>query len=194
MAQYVTPAELAQHLNMPSTPSPAQTDMLTRAIEAASAQIDGVCGRTFSAVSEVRYFTAMTPVIADVGYVSTIELLDLDTIGDLTYASPLLVTDYVITDPRGRRYIQLTSTASTTLPLQPNGIRITGIFGEVTVPPDVKMATMLQAARLWKRKDAVFGEIAGENGYMRIKDWFDMDARQLLKDGGWIAPRRMVIA
>lgn len=192
-AQYVTPVELGQHLNM-RNPDAGQTEMLTRAIEAASAQIDGVCGRSFAAVPETRYFTALTAAILDVGYASAIDLIEVDSFGDYSYGSPLPISAYFMTDSLGRRYVQLNSTAVDTFPLHTNGVRVAGLFGEAAVPPDVKMAAMLQAARLWKRKDAIFGEIAGENGYMRIREWFDMDARQLLKDGGWIAPRRMVIA
>jgi len=194
MPQYVSPAELSQHLNMRPPLDVTQTEMLTRAIETASAQIDGLCGRTFVAVPETRYFTALTPTIVDVGYVTTITSIDLDTTGDYTYGTPLDPDDYFLTDPRGRRYLQLKNTAVETLPLGLNLIRIVALFGETTPPPDIKMATMLQAARLWKRKDAVFGEIAGEVGYMRIRDWFDMDAREILKNGGWIAPRRLVFA
>lgn len=194
MPQYVTPAELAAHLNMMTTPNPTQTQMLTDAIEAASKQIDGLCGRTFEATPEVRYFTALTPTIVEVGYPSTIIAIDLDDFNDYSYGTPLVDTDYFLTDTRGRRYLQLKSTAFSTLPLTLNAIRINAVFGETSVPPDIKMATKLQSARLWKRKDAVFGEIAGEVGYMRIRDWFDMDAREILKNGGWIAPRRLVIS
>lgn len=194
MAQYVSPAELAQHLNMRSALDETQTALLTRAVEAASAQIDGVCGRTFAATSEGRYFTALTTAILDVGYMSRIDMIELDTLGDYSYGSPLSVLEYGFTDPRGRRYIQLKTNATLTFPLHVQGVRVTGLFGEATPPADIKMATMLQAARLWKRKDAVFGEIAGQNGYMRIQEWFDMDARQLLRDGGWIAARKLVIS
>jgi hypothetical protein len=193
MAQYVTPTELAQHLNM-RTPDATHVEMLTRAIEAASAQIDGICGRTFMAVSEVRYLTALTATTIDLGYVSEIELIDIDATNDYTYGTPLLAEHYFLTDTRGRRYLQLKSTALDSFPLTTNAVRVTGLFGEEAPPPDVKMATMLQAARLWKRKDAVFGEISNQYGNMRIASGFDQDARQLLKDGGWIAARRLVIA
>lgn len=193
MPQYVTPAELGQHLNM-RNPDDVQTEMLTRAIEAASVQIDGICGRTFDAVPEVRYFTALTVNAVDLGYVTTITSIGIDSLGDYSYSSPLLPANYFLTDTRGRRYLQLKDTALENFPLTLNAIQVTGTFGEATPPADIKMATMLQAARLWKRKDAVFGEINNQMGYMRIASTFDLDAKQLLKDGGWVASRRLVIA
>lgn len=194
---YVTVAELADQVNSVSSGSltASQTAQFTRAIQTAMAQIDGLCGRSFEASPSVRQFAPMNATLVAIGYATDITSIDLDLDGDFIYETNVPITDYDITiDTKKQRYIQLRTTALNTFTVGSNSIQVAATFGEAAVPPEISEACILQAARLWKRKDAVFGDIRGDQGYMAVPGSFDKDARQILADTGWLKPKSMVIA
>lgn len=180
---YATVDQLAKHLSLPLPVSAENQERMARALSAVSKQIDGMTGRTFNATSEQRIITAISSSIVTLGYVSTISSVDIDLDGDYIYETNVPASQYFI-EGTTKKYLVLRATALNTFPLTIGSVSITGVFGELTVPIGVEMACLLQAARLWKRSDAVFGEIRSDNGFMRIRDDFDADAKRLLRDLG----------
>lgn len=116
------------------------------AVVTASRFIDGYCNRTFIAAggSETRKFTAVAK--------DWITIDDAVTISAVTVNGTAIVlgTDYSQPTPSGWPYTILR--ALTSANLFPRGTRdavaVTGTFGWPAVPPEVKVATKILAARL----------------------------------------------
>jgi hypothetical protein len=65
----------------------------------------------------------------------------------------------------------------------PIGVKVTGKFGWQAVPSKVKTACLIQAERLFKRKDAPFGVIgSAEMGQLQVIPKLDPDFYILLED------------
>jgi len=168
---------------------------LTRAIQTAMAQIDGLCGRSFETTTQARFFDPLTPTILDIGWASQVSSVDIDVDADFVYETNVPANEWTIsTDAKSRRFIQLLTTATVSFPMGQGTVQVTGIFGEIDAPPEVEQATLLQSARLWKRADAIFAEIRSENGLMRLTSDFDLDAKRILSDAGWLRTRNIVMA
>lgn len=60
----------------------------------------------------------------------------------------------------GKPWTHLVMRAGVSLPCRARGIRVTGNWGWMAVPDTIKQATLMQANRLLKRRDAAFG-VAG---------------------------------
>jgi hypothetical protein len=61
-------------------------------------------------------------------------------------------------------------------------VRVTGVWGWSSVPSAVKAATIIQAARLFKRNDSPNGVIGfGDLGVTRVSNILDPDVRMLLE-------------
>lgn len=200
---YATVNELQSFMQDGTTSS---TTELALAIETASRSVDRICNRQFGLVAapEARYYTAeyhrdsyrtsawefyqfpssttqpsWTVSIDDLMTVTGL-LVDVDNDGDNTYESS--ITDYALTPINaavsGRPWTRL-EIRSTSL-VRPNGrlhgVRVTAKYGWSAVPDTVKMATLIQASRLFARRAAPFG-LAGnpEVGQMRLLERLDPD-------------------
>lgn len=192
MAQYATAAQLAEHLGV-AVRAGSQENLYDRALQAASRQIDGLCGRTFDATESAVLLTPLSSTIVKIGPARAISELAIDTDGDGIYDTVIPSEHYYIVGTTSQ-YITLNALATASFPLSTYSVRLTAIQGETVPPPEVVLATLLQAARLYKRKDAVLGDIQGDNGPMRIQGNFDQDAKQLLQNCGWLRSRGMVMA
>jgi len=192
VVSYASVDELASHLNALNL-STDQQRYFQVCLNTASRQIDGRCDISFSAASEARYFTPASSGMLKLGYATDVTAIDLDLDGDGVYETPLLTSDYQLIGEGQSTYIILRSTSSNTFLVSPQSIQVTARFGTEDVPDEVKMATILQAARLVKRRDAVFGVIANDAGMARINSDFDPDAKQILSDAGYLKARRRVI-
>ena len=196
-AIYATRAQLKADLGMPSAADAVQDPMLDIALAAAAAAIRSACQRDFSTpsgVSEARYFPLF-------GYAPPyIEIDDLvDSTGlaiafdDGTGTWPTSITTTYDLLPlnaptKGRPYNHISFRAQTGQP----GYRLTGPIAEVTsarwgwpsIPAAVTQANLIQASRLYKRKDSPFG-IAGspaEGNILRLLAKLDPDVQLLLAD------------
>lgn len=168
---YCTSVELKAYERIPDTDDDAQVAL---AISAASRAVDRTANRQFGLVAsaEDRYYTPRWDRrrcrwVVDIDDVQTavglLVFADLDGSGD--YATAL--TDYVALKPVNAAVEAKPWTQMVVLPTSPvspcadeDSVAVTAKFGWTTVPTPVKQATLLQASRFLKRKDAPFG-VAG---------------------------------
>lgn len=143
---------------------------LERAVEAASRQIDGWCGRRFyeDDAETDRYFTAQSwdtvifkgdPTSVDATSITTVAL---DTSGNGSYVD--LPSSAWTEGPKsaaaaGLPYTFIRALSGRTFPKEAeDGVKVTGTFGWASVPAEVQEACILQAERIFKRiKEAPFG-------------------------------------
>jgi hypothetical protein len=59
-------------------------------------------------------------------------------------------------------------------------VRVQGVFGFDTIPDEVSYATIIQASKLYKRKDSPLGVISGEYGAMRVGVRLDPQVTELV--------------
>lgn len=215
---YATLDQLKTYVGIP-TADTADDQTLQQALDAASGQIEAWCDRIFRAdqTPTTRYYNTwpagnfqpgrffgswtgyvdIDPLSATTGLV-----VKTDDAADGTYATTwTLDTDYRLepvnatlkVPPQpwtrlvamGRRYFPK-------LYYRP-GVQVTGTFGwPGSAPAEVIEATLIQASRLWKRKDAPFG-VAGSVEFgseIRLLNELDRDAQNLLakyRRSWWVA-------
>lgn len=174
---------------------------LQLALSGACRSIDGHCGRQFGqeATAVARYYTAAWDLdraryvvaIDDLATTTNLAVAVADTEG--AYDRALTVdTDYAL-QPRnavadGRPWTLLVANSATTLPCGEDAIRVTARFGWTAVPDAIEQAALIQATRLFRRKDSPFG-VAGspETGSeLRLLARLDPDVALL------VAPYRRV--
>jgi hypothetical protein len=168
---------------------------LTRAIAAASRQIDQYCGRRFWQDPDpvARRFR---PDSAGVVYVDDISTSDdlivaVDDSATGVYGTTLTVDSDFFLEPfnasssipvRPYEEIHIGDTSQAYFPSFRNAsVQITARWGWPAVPDDICKATCLQAAQLFKSKDAVFGVAAfGEFGPLRVRSALNPIAEGLI--------------
>lgn len=204
--QYVDKADLKAYLGLSGSGQDANID---NAINGASRLIDAFCGRHFYQDNAVRteYYTPTNFVEISVNDISTTTglIVKLDTTDNGTYDTTLTInTDFVLlpVNPRinkiadGNTYyfpytdIQILPTRSSERfdPLIKNNISVTAKFGFTVIPEAIAQATLIQATRLWKRKDTPFNVFGNEQtGTQELFSKFDPDAKELIK--GYIKHR-----
>lgn len=192
----------------PAPPDPDDA-LMALALIGASRAIDRATMRTFRAAAAgatARYFTADKAYPSRLGgpfYVSwqpydfthaQVPISDLmtttdlevafDTAGDRTYSTA--VTDYwpapTNAADEGNPWTLLVFGSSIVPPVHQEGIRVTAKWGWTAIPEAVTYATMLQAASMFKRRDAPFG-IAGSpdmGNEMRLLAKLDPDVMNLI--------------
>lgn len=189
---YATRAQLKLALGATATDNDALLDM---ALGAASAAVRSACQRDFSlatGISESRYFqlgSYLPPSIEIDDLVDGTGLAIAFDDGSGTY--PTSVTTAYDLRPLNApvRGFPYTSLVFRTWPLSP-AWRWTGPLAKVTsarwgwpaIPQAVTQATIIQASRLYKRKDSPFG-IAGspaEGNILRLLAKLDPDVQLLL--------------
>lgn len=176
---YATVADLKARLDITSTD---QDTVLEQVIEAASRQVDGWCGRPFAADPSIRVLTADAwdlLILPDELHAVTSIAFDRD--GDGVYETPWPVTD-IDMQPYPGPYQVVRPRNGKAFPTHRYAVQITGVWGfGGDVPAPIREATLLQAARLFKRKDAPFG-VAGsaEHGQLMTITSIDPDVKQLI--------------
>lgn len=185
-------------------PDSADDVALEIAINAASRQIDGYCGQRFYSDTDAvaRYFYVVDGQrvrldqedVAGIGTVDGDFEVKADIDGDGVYETTLTRDVDFILGPVNAA-LQTPAAAYDELVLGLNGgtvsslplstgrptLKITAIWGWPAVPDDIKQACLLQAAQLWKSKDAVFGVASfGEFGALRVRSAMNPIAEGLL--------------
>jgi uncharacterized phiE125 gp8 family phage protein len=160
---YVTAADLKAYLRISDVVDDAQVAL---AITAASRAVDRCTNRQFGLVAapEARVYTARWD--SDRGrYV--IDIDDLMTVTGLSITGENGVIDVFAKQPGNANLAGVPWTrlvvdpASANLPtLKEDGVTVTARYGWTTVPVAVQQATLLQASRLFTRRNAPFG-VAG---------------------------------
>ncbi len=195
-AGYATRTELQQRLGITTLTSSDEV-RIDAAVEAASRAIDAHCAGYADALmfvlnsstTSTRTYYAADPytVVVDVftsaGSVVLATDDDDDGTAEITWAS----TDYVLEPLNaaalGKPFRTIRAVESRNFPqgLRP-GVSLTAVFGYGTVvPAPVKEATLIKAARIYRRADTPEGIATGESfGAIRISSREDPDVLMLL--------------
>lgn len=186
---YCTLAELKASLQIDD---PNDNAALEVAIATASRMVDDYTGRFFykdgtSLAPATRYYTPESAwVLPTDDFVSISEIASDDNF-NRTYDSVWTATDSMfepVNNPsRGWPMTRILAVGSYIFPFTlPQSVRVKGIFGWSAIPYEVNMATMIQASRLFVRRQSPFG-IAGspEMGTVRLSARLDADVEALLR-------------
>lgn len=177
---YVTAADLKAYVRISDTTDDVQ---IALAITAASRAVDRNCNRQFGLVAapETRTYTAAWDKDR-CKYVVQID--DLMTVTGLTISTDAAVTDYSLqpsnADVKGEPWTRVVLNAGGTL--TEDGVTVTAKYGWTTVPVAIQQATLLQASRLFTRRQAPFG-VAGSvelGSEMRLLAKVDPDVAVVL--------------
>ena len=193
---YATLAELKTALNITDNVDDSRLEL---AIETASREIDNFTGRYFyNSGTATRYFAADDYVNTAIDDLITITSLETASNLDKTFDVTWTAADYqleplngVVGGLTGWPYTRIRAVNVLLFPkYQDRGlVKIVGTWGWTAVPTAIKTATLLQAARIFKRADAPFGAAGyGDVGIIRVSASIDPDVRQA------IAPYRVMRA
>jgi hypothetical protein len=144
-------------------------------IESASRAIDQKTNRQFGQVAapEARYYTAkyhrdLCRWVIDTDDLMTITglVVAVDDDGDGTYSD--VITAYDLTPinaaPIGRPWtrVEVKNNSAITPRGRHNGVKVTARYGWSAVPEAIQLGTMIQAARLFARRDASVGALSSK--------------------------------
>jgi len=191
---YCTLAEIEAWTNVDQgTPTANDESQLELAVMAASRAIDRHCGRYFwnqTATTRIltpkNAYSLMTPDLVSVTTLKTDE--DGDGVYEVTWAA----SDYVLAPVNNavaypvRPYweIQVAYNGRYVFLNLPQSVQIVGVWGWAAVPAAVKQATLIQAARYFRRKDSPYGVAGSANiaAPATMSGQLDVDVQDLLID------------
>lgn len=187
---YVTLAELKAWLTITDT---TDDTLLENACTTASRLVDLYCRRRFYAATETHYFTPRDPLSLLTPDLLTVTTLKQDNDGDGVYEEVWTSTDDYLLRPREAASavppgpfwevsVRPSSSRSFAVGV-PDNIEIVGSWGySASTPEPIRDATRIQAARLFRRKDSIFGVAGtGELGQLvMLKGTMDPDATIIL--------------
>lgn len=162
---YTSASDLKAYLRIDDTLDDAQVGL---AIAAASRAVDRHCNRQFGLLDApaartytARYDRGRGRWILPIDDLMTTTGLAVQTVTDTITDT---ITDWSLQPGNAaadaRPWTRLVVTDAPFPTADENGVTVTARWGWTTVPPAVQQATLLQASRLLKRRDAPFG-IAG---------------------------------
>jgi hypothetical protein len=161
---YAGTNELKAYLQITDTDD---DDLLELALEAAAEVINAYTGRRFdAAAAETRYYMTDETGFIYVDDLVSVTTLKTDEDADGVYEVTWATSDYLLypynAAAYGRPYTQIRRTPDGDYYFPRGGryVQIVGTFGYSGVPAAVKQACILLAAKLYKRRDAIFG-VAG---------------------------------
>lgn len=183
---YVSIERLKSFLDMAAADDADEPDLEAVLVDASRA-VDEFTRRRFYTATETRRFTADSRDVLFLGLtkdlvsVTTIKTDDND---DGAFETTWDAADYALRPFNavvdGKPYQSIQTRNGKMFPRHSEGVEIAGTFGYPVVPPQVQRATLLWAARLFGRKDTLFGLAApNEFGPTRIT-WNDRDVATLL--------------
>jgi hypothetical protein len=186
---YATLAEIKDAIRIPSADT-IDNSMLEIAVESASRMIDAECDRNFySSGTATRDFVPTDAHTVDTDDLTQINSVRLDDQGDLSFAITLASSDFQA-EPVNQRVsgnafpiYRLRMIGDFLLPIwgQQATVRIEGIYGFTPAPIQIKQATLIQAARIFKRADSPLGVAGfGDMGAIRVGK-VDPDVAQLIR-------------
>lgn len=196
VTDYCTVAELNEYLLGTGKTQALQAGNFAAAVSSASRFVDRYCGRRFyvdDAVS-ARVFTAdhyTEILVPDIATATDLVLKtdeDVDgvyetvwQIGSFTGAGFRLWPYNAAADVEMLEPFTRIRAIATAFPIGELAVEVTALWGWPAVPADVHQATLLQAARFWKRKDATLGVGgAAETGFFELRKSLDVDVKNLL--------------
>ena len=186
---YATLAELNSALGINDNVDDVRLEL---AVETASREIDQFCGRVFyNAGTATRLFAADTEWLTAIDDLITLTKLETSGDADGVFDQEWAATDYqleplngVVGGTSGWPKTKIRAVGGILFPelWRRATIRITGTWGWAAVPTAIKTATLLQAARIFKRADAPFGAAGfSDIGIIRVTNAIDPDVRQAIE-------------
>jgi hypothetical protein len=187
---YITLSELRGEIGITVASDTTDDARLEAAIEAASRAIDNETGRHFylDATASARYYTAEDGDylrVDDIGTATGL-IVQTDDDDDRDYDYTWASTDYdtepenAIADSRPITALRITPLGQYVFPRNRRGCKITAKWGWPAIPDVIRTATMIEAFRLYKRRDAPFGVMGSvETGQMTIPA-LDPDVKRLI--------------
>lgn len=183
---YASAAELA-HFMAQAQVHDVDDAELSLAVETASRSVDRACNRQFGTLdtAEPRFYTAQFDrhrrrwVIDTDDFATTddfvVETAALQSYSPITDCLPAPINAVA----GGKVWTQVVvNPASTVVPTTAeHGVRVTAKFGWPEVPPSIKLATLIQASRLFSRRKAPFGILGSieTGGELRLLERLDVD-------------------
>lgn len=162
-------------------------DLLDKAINAASRGVDKCTRRHFYQVTETRYFSPVTRTFIDLGSYNdlvSVTTLATDNDGDGIYETEWDAADYGLfprnpaAAPEPRPYRSVSAANPALRFTDPTSIE--GVWGWPEIPDMIHEGTLLQAARLFKRREAPEG-VVGLNMFGTVRmGRLDPDVRKLV--------------
>ena len=163
--------------------------LLEIAVESASRLIDGYTGRYFyNGGTATRNYAASDSWIVYIDDVQSVsEVASTDEVGG-TYTT-WTANDYQLEPLNGfsggmtQPYTSIRAVNQYVWPFLADRalVKITGVWGWASVPIAVKQATILQAARIFKRNDSPLGVAGfGDMGVVRVGARLDPDVQHLV--------------
>lgn len=195
---YVTTTDLKSYLRITGAADDAQLQL---AVTSASRAVDSTTYRQFGqvAAAEARTYTARWDGSICRWVIVVDDLMDATGLTVVIEAGPITLfsKNPANAAQRGRPWTRIVVSDDSTV--KPKGeageVTVTGKWGWTAVPDTVKQATLLQASRFFKRRDAPFG-IAGSpdtGSEMRLLAKVDPDVAVALKPYiRWLRVRQMV--
>lgn len=189
----ITSSDLKTHLGI--SDSTDDTTIAT-AVAAANQAVTNWCGRTFdtttSSSASERVYRPKSPTLTITDDFHTTDglVVKVDAGDDGVYESTLtLNTDYFVEPLNGRedgRAVPYRRIRGVEWVFSPENqfanVQVKAAWGWASVPDDVKLATLIKAARLFKRKNSPEGILGGfaDFGALRITNREDPDVVMLL--------------
>lgn len=203
MARYVPVDDLKRHLSVTSSDWDVK---LGETLDAVKAWIDAYCCRSFDQTTEERLFDTENRRVLTLGVrndLVSVDTLATDTNGDGTHDTTWATSDYQLlpinpTGPEQRPYSEVRAVGSNLFPSptwtgRRGLVSVTGTWGWPEVPEPVREATLIQAARVFKRREAPEGVLGFDQfGTVRVSGRPDPDVQQQLAD--YIHPRAVMVA
>lgn len=188
---YVTAEELEAELRITDADETAHTDL---AVQAASSWITAYCERDFNraATATPRTFVHRggDSVWVDDFHTESGLIVATDDTADGTFTTAWATSDFellplngIMSGQSGWPYTRLRAVGSMAFPYHQERalVRVTAQWGWPAVPASVKKATLIQAARLYKRRDSADGVLGGSDfGPVRVGTRIDPDVEALL--------------
>jgi len=201
---YATVAEFRAEMNKTDT---GDDVTLARLLDAATANIDRYCNRPDGFVADTKATARTYPGnnkswlrIDECVSVTGVRVKPSSTSSYESWAS----TDY-LTCTGDERFPDYNRTPITALRVDPNGdysifyrdttyptVEVTAKWGySILVPPDIKTACIMQAARWYKRLQGAMSDTLAtvEMGTMLYTQTLDPDIQRLLRDGRYVRPQ-----
>lgn len=182
---YCSLSELKASLDITDTIDDA---ILERAINSASRTIDRYCARNFYKVSATRKYAPRDSYLTDID--DLVSLTSLKTTNDDSQVFNVVwsASDYQleplngVVDGMPTPYTRIRAIGDYSfMTLEGEAtVEVTGVFGFDSVPDEVNYATIIQASKLYKRKDSPLGVISGEYGAMRVGVRLDPQVSELV--------------
>lgn len=185
---YCTLAQLKASLRITDS---VDDELLELAVEAASREIDTACERFFYQLDgQTRYFTATDPYVVETDDIRSITSVKTSEGGDGVFDTTWQTKDYQEEPLNG--YVSGIAVPTTRLraiddylwPTDRDGealVQVVGDFGWESVPTAITQATVILAARIYKRNDSPLGVAGiGDMGVLRVSS-VDPDVRVLIQ-------------